>query len=543
MDVRRLASVTLACLLATARPSAAGNADSTFSDFAALEDAVELGLDPETLAELDALLVEPVDLASGDLGRLRALPWLEEEAIAALAAASPPQDVGELMRLPGWSAELARRIVPFVRFVRRPAGQRAQLALAASDAALAGRFESANASVASRVSTGTTRAPRGFGRLRRGKTTLALGDLTLGHAQGLLVSTGETSAGAGSPIWRSGRGLVGTDALAPSRATRGAGIEWRSARSRVALVAGSANGAQRLLGAVTATLGPGCALQAAALAHGTAAAWSLGAELESSGLRFGVEAAGRERPSLAAAGELRGGRSRCGARIEIVRRSQLPATAGPGARVRERGARTAVIAARTRAAGFDLEAAAAQELRSEPEGGARLRTEAVLGVRTRRFGTGLEARWVWRTTRTDTWHAETVSELERDAERQSWVRFDRLLGDAWRAVLELRAAATTESTTIREGRAWSVRVEREHGTWRPAMACGTFRTDPGISLSAPAPGLRLGSVRVHGDGLHAAAGLRAAAGPGTASAGIAARWTATEPVRIEARWSLAIRLP
>ena len=544
MDLRRLALTVFALWGACGCALASGVNDSTVMVLAALQDEPDLFFDDETLSLLDALLVDPVDLERGDRSRLRVIPWLEEESILALDAAEPPRSIAELARLPSWDPDLARRVAPFVRFARRRTGPASHAALVATEGAMGGRIESAHFDLSCRVSRSTPSAAHGFARLRRGGATLAAGELRVGHAQGLLGWTGETGPGAGQAIWRNARGMVGSEALAPARTLRGAGIEWRGARSRTSFLVGVADDGVRLLAAANARVGRTCEIQAAVDRCGEAITWSLGTTLGSTHRRFGLEVAGRDRPAVAAAGELRSGNLRCGARLDVIPPAQLSPLAGATTGVRERGARSARMAFDVRHAGLVVETGVARELRAESAGGNRLRTESLLGVRGRRAGTGFEARLVWRATQTDTWLSESASGQDRDATHTFRVRVDRMLRPGWHAVLELRAvAAFADSLSSHSGRGWIARLEGERGMLRPVVAFGLFRTDLGVSLAAPAPGTRPGTIRVRGDGMYAVVAARAAAAKWTASFGLAGRWTVSDPASIDARWSLAIDLP
>ena len=498
----------LLALLAGAVVCARASADPGFAGLELHELYAAEILDAETVAELDDLLHDPVDLNRGDLERLRHLPWLDAAAIEALRAARPLADWDALSRVPGWSEDRVRLSSPFVQLVApAPAPWRAELASRALRARteLLARASTSHARLELRRTSEPLLLPTGYATARLGGFRLAAGDLKANHAQGLLWASGSQALRAGSQALRHGRGNTGTTALDRARVVRGAALEARAGPFAFEIVSGTHASARVEAGAVQLTAGA-TRVRAAALRRATDV-W-LGSEIRRDVGRAGAALEiVRGRGGVAWALAARAGQRsvQLAARLEHAAAevspfaAVLPRTRGALAEVTWRHARVTVLVAVAAIAGTDT------------LGTDRRERDQALEARWSGRPVGLEARWSERRARD---RGIGVEAPEADAERvlrrlMARLRWQRRSLRAWvehRSVELVRSHVPAES-----GSSWQVGVEAARRPWRAALACTAFRVTHGHAAPVvPEPGLGGGAAawRLHGDGLRAAAGLR-----------------------------------
>jgi len=488
--VVRMASVT-ACAAALALVLAVGPAAA---DPFAADTTGAFAADAALLAALDDLLADPVRLVSGDIDRLRALPWLDAADVDALARALPIADPTALVTRAGWSAAIVARTLPFVRIVPAAAkvGPVAVTLRADRDRS---ELRVGGGPLQAALRTGET--PAGWLRLQAGGVRATAGDLRAGSGQGLLLWTQRAGPDVGTAAVRRAAGAL----PATTRSgVRGAALEWSGAGWR----AWGAGGRARDGSARSAI-----ALERAAAAHrfglaaardggrtGVAAQWlrrSDGARLAAEGVWVAPAALG-----VAIGLETESRAFGCDVRLQATR-GRLLDSAGIDA-----GAlRSHALVVRTHLERTHWEA----ELEA-----AHAWSQQVHGTRMQRSAWAARGAWhagvhraglhiVERRRRT---FALTASRESERAARTLAVTgtYRRALAGAWALRLEARGRGDPE----RLDRAWQVTLERDGNDAGLALAVASFVARRTWAL--PLPGAGPMAVRVRGDGVRMAAATR-----------------------------------
>jgi hypothetical protein len=520
-----LAVAAVACAAAGAARSqsiAAGDtaAAAEWWGAAVVQEELEIGLDAAALAEMDDLLLDPVDLRRGDLDRLLVLPDLGPEHVAAVRAA-PPATLAALAELPGWDGERARRVAPFVRFAAAR-GRTAPAAISTRGTRGVWRFDAAagRSTWSARLPARFYRPQRpaldrigGFARWDGARGRVVLGDVRLACAQGLLLWTGTAAPRAGTAPWRRARGLVGTSAAPGGRTVRGGGVAIRAGAAGVQAVAGRQDGEPVAAGTAAWSPRDAATLSAGVLRRGRRAAVGFGGEIGGPARHAGFEVALDGRGLAAAAAfETRGPRTRLAARVEA--RTPRDATADLAAvpsSLAPASARhaLALVSHTWRDVGVDVgfahgagrraggESQADREVRVAAHGaaGARLRFEVI-------------ARW--RATQEEKVVVEDVGPVQRTTARAFDARLRRTMAPGWAVAAALRQRSTAGGAdSMVTGRAWQLRCERATRRLQVHGVLTTFRVPPGAgTLGDPGPETVPNAPSLRGEGLRLGTALR-----------------------------------
>jgi hypothetical protein len=531
------ASAATLLILATGARTAAVEPPAP-PDWDALQTESDRGLDAPALADLEALLLDPVDLGGGEVERLRLVPWLSAGQIATLATAPPVRSEADLAGLPGWGRAESARLLPFVRFAPPRAARRRELRFTVVPTSL--RATAAHGDLSGR-GTLRKRGSAGYLRIAPGPWELVAGDVRLGFAQGLLVAPSEDSFSAALTGWRARSVSVG--AVAESERTlRGAGISWRGSRSAVALGLGRTATRHRRgpapAPAITGSLAWRCgqgAMQAAAARTGASTGASIGAAWEDPSRRAAGELAlaGHGRPAVAAALEVERGQVLLASSLQDWPASyRAPFSALP-IRAEPTSGRRARIAARLCHSLGLLEAGFVQSEERDSGGTRRFATAASVEAETGLAGGAVAIRGSRRGSRSEDVGESTV--LARARRRDAVVvRFRRPFAPAWTGVLEFRRGATQDDSLAAASQ-WHLRFERRGRRLDTASGVTAFRA---AGMADPFLGPAVGAGRVRGDGLRAV--LRATLHVPRLEAGatLACTWVAAGRSRVEAGFSL-----
>lgn len=469
------------------------------------EERVAENLDAETVAELDALLDDPVDLNDGELERLRALPWLDAPAIEGLRRARPLSGWEDVVKRAGWNEETVRLSRPFVRFApRRQAPwfqgelasrvlrSRRELWLSASTSTL---------SFASRRVTDDVR--RGFFVLRDRRARLVAGDFKSTAAQGLLWWTHAEAQRAGATPLRRARGMTGSTALDTAHLVRGAGIEWRGGHGALEVAAGKHTDAA--LQAAAAQVDIGNARLRLAAVRRASRLWSSAAfEYAHDGSASAVEIVhGKRGVAWAVAGRRRHGCWGAGARLEVTVPDTSPLSSGRGQN------RLALGEVGWRRGALNVLAALSQNTNIDSDGTHISDLDRQASAAWGRDGLGFDCRLQERRTETAVLDVEAPDEARQRLLRRLLLRV-RWQRPAWRAWLEHRTVELLRNDASNEwGGSWQAGVERGSSWHRLVLASTVFRVPHGHAAPVvPEPGIGTGSVRLFGDGVRLAARLR-----------------------------------
>ena len=478
--------------------------------------AADQSLDPATLADLDDLLLDPVELNAGDLERLRVIPWLAPAAIESLRQARPVSGLDDLLTLPQWDAALARSVRAFVRVDaarRRTPGWRAELQAldlaARREIRLHARGE--HARIAGRVDPDDPERRSGHMLLEAHGERAVLGDLRLGASQGLLWWSSETDIRAGSAPYRRARGLVGNESLTRTRVLRGAGVEVVRRRCHAILTAG-ARGTETVCGSTL-----GLALGGPTWAEGTVlragrALWgSLALRASAPGADCAVEISTRS-PGFVITGSRRWTRAELEARIESTQR--LSPFAAPGRAGRMLPGRSALLHASRQLGAARVTAGCMQSSRSDSLGMRVESREEIVEAAYPRGPSRVELRL--RQRRVDARGVEIDSAATQTATRTraATVRLSHRVAASTTLRLEYRAVEFLDLALMapaRTGSAWQIRFDHRRRHIGTAVALTSFAAPSGLAMPVvPEPGATGGaaSVPLHGDGVRAAAALQ-----------------------------------
>jgi hypothetical protein len=529
--MHRVLAVCAASLVA-AGSIAAAPAPVGPDPFAARADSTDAGtdvdgfdpgdLDASTLAELDVLLFDPVELDSGaDLDRLAELPWVTHGDLEALRAALPLQSLAEMVTRAGWPAVLAAETAPFVR-PAAPIAERRVVSLAVHRSRSDFRWRQGSSEALLRL-VPDERTAHGGVQLARGPVRLVVGEFVATHALGLVAGRLRRGADPNRAAWPGGSrlGLATGAGLA-----RGAGIAFGG--DRIVAFTGSQDTLLQSAFAARGTWG-GTGFAAAVSRRGTR--WTRGVSVErrlaQSHAGFEAAARGAQR-AIAIAADARAGRWDADARFERTPRDWDRTTTGGIVQTAE--ART-----RLRLALAVLEAGVAA--RSE-----RLQEGERVASRARRFGV------LWRQGA----HGFTATLLERRRDEQvlrtgfetsAHTESHTLALTAWRApaahALTLEARFRVDALPARVDRAWQARYEHRRGRVRWSLAVATFAARQSIVL--PLPAAASGSS-LRGDGMRFAAGVRAVAAHCELHATVSSQWIDGPGWQSRADASLALRV-
>jgi hypothetical protein len=484
-----------------------------------LHDAgADQSLDPSTLADLDDLLLDPVDLNAGDLERLRVIPWLPPAALESLRHARPLIDPGDLVALPQWDAALARSVRPFVRLdaprQRAPGWQAEVQALdlaARREIRMHARAE--HARLAARVDPDDPERRSGHLLLEGRGARAVLGDLRLGASQGLSWWSSELDLRAGSAPYRRARGLVGNESLTRTRVLRGAGVEVERRRCR-GIVAAGARGTETDWGSTL-----GLAVGRATWAEGTVlhvghALWgSVGLRIGAPGADCAVEVSTRT-PGFVITGSRRWGKAELEARIESTQR--LSPLAAPARTGRTVPARNALLYASRRWGGARIAAGCLQGGRSDSSGTRIESREEIVEAAFARGPSRVELRLRQRRVETQGVEIDSAAAETATRTRGALVRLSRRVVPSTTLRLEYRAVEFLDLARMlpaRTGSAWQLRVDHRRRHVGTALALTSFAAPSGLAMPVvPEPGATGGaaSVPLHGDGVRAAASLQVA---------------------------------
>jgi hypothetical protein len=513
------------------RAAAASGADAetlAVATFGATADTTgAFAADVAVLSALDDLLADPVRLVRADVDRLRVLPWLDADDLAALGAALPIANAADLMARTGWPRDVVARTAPFLRFApAAPIG----VALHCDARRTEVRLSHAALGIAARIRGGRA----GCATARRGDATATVGDLRLGLGQGLLVWTSSLGLDVGAAPVRRAPGIV----AATSRSgVRGAGVEWRRRRSQ-AFAAGGRTPAGRAAAAAGARARFGATWVGLAWARAEGRdGFGIDAARRHAAGRLAAEAAATAGGGAGGALAFEGGRGRAafGLRLQATRGALL---GWAGVERGTESARAVLATARLEGGGRALEVEALHASAETP-----------LGERT--------SRWAWSGRGACRLAGARVGlhVVHRERRRASLVAG----GEALRATRALGVTATVR--VVRPGgwqvgadarargdparldRAWQAAAERNGRNTGATFSVASFVAARRWTLSIPGAGAADGAATVRGDGIRVAAALRLA-WRGCTLGGVAA-WIWGDPTapRVRADAALALHWP
>lgn len=531
------------------RPSESGfDSFSTLEQSFQLHDAqVEEWFDAVAWTDLDALLLDPVALRRGNVMRLAVVPWLTTSHLETLRRAPALHSWKELARLPGWNEDLARSVLPFVRF--EPEGPSWELrsrsrwttTRAETRWDATGFGWSASLRWRPQESVGQS----GFIALQGRRLRAVVGDLRLGVSQGLLWWSSETDLRASSTPLRRPRPLWGSVAADAPRVVRGLGIELEAARLRAQVVRGRMAG--KTLTGIVGELVPSrqvitrfCWLDlqeqsAISVAWG----WSSPrgrVEAEVLPTRVG-------RPAVLAL-ERRWGGLRFAARLQHAPEAHEPAMAAEGATASRSSTRHGLLRANGHRGPVRFEWALHRLVRHDSLGDRLESLEQRWSLRWRWKRQSLEIRWRQRHGWEHPLGLEGPEGPVESLQRGLVVRTVHELDGSNEIGLEVRTEEAVESLQDARGNAWQVHFQSHRGVLRGQLALTSFVAPSGKAapvVADPGIGTVPASRRLVGDGIRIAGALRAR----TERIEVAARWGRSflsQPQRLEWETSLHLRL-
>lgn len=504
-------------------------------------EASDLGVDAGTMTDLDVLLADPADLAAGGAERLAVLPWLGRTHVETLHANPFVHGVDEVASLPGWDLETARSIAPFVRFAASPPRARVHASGRATRTAMRVEFCGPGIDVAAKRPHGEGRAG-GAIRARRRGLTLTAGDFRCGFAQGLVAWGASGGARIDDAVLRRTRGFVPGSDPAASRALRGLALEagageWRAFAASAASDAGPA----RIL-SCAAPLGAG-QWRGTLAAVGATRAASLGYERGQRDRALALEVAGdgRRRVAVAAGAEWRTARLSLGTQLGLSPSGPLtPLATG----TRSIGSRHGLLQLRARAAGVHAAVSILRGADESPEGNWSVRDDQQFLLTATGAGSTCELRLRRTTTGTEAWCDAARREWRTTVRTAVRVRARRPLQPGWVLAAEVQRKTVCGSERDRStGEAWDLRCERTRDRWRAWVGIGIHRVPTGVEMYESLPGSALGTIRLGGDAMRAALGMRVTWGAVDAAGAMWATSSTVAGVRGAARGELTLRVP
>ncbi|UCE03948.1 MAG: hypothetical protein JSW67_07165 [Candidatus Latescibacterota bacterium] len=552
MDARAPALSAATLLLFTTAAIAASRSLEAQGAHGALHEAsVDESLDAETLADLDELLLDPVDLARGEARRLRVVPWLSNAQVEALRRALPLRTLSQLARLDGWDSESARSVLPFVRFSASRSVPRSSWRAELRSAALRSGRDLRLRAEGSALRIGLRwnhrqRAGSRYVMLDARSQRAVIGDLRAGISQGLVWWSTESNLRAGSAPFRNARGLEGFDGRTRTRVVRGVGAELEWGAVHVVFVQGAFEAGKVRAGALRLVLFDGHRIGVAALRSGTRHATSLSWSRQTRRTALALEVGGvPTRPGMVFAARGGSKRLRLAGRWRAVPANALPPLAAASRSERTSRIRDALLQATTSLANVRLEVSQAHSLRVDSLG-ARVETnESKLYVTWRLERDRFEVRLRRRTRKLHAIALESNAPVESAHTRGVILRWLRRWDAATTLTLEYRGVESATSVLL-PGSAWQARLQRSRGALTFDLALTTFEATSGLAAPVVAdPGVAGGATsrKLLGDGVRAAFALR------LTTARFEWRFRVARSVRLalpnptEVETSLRVRLP
>jgi hypothetical protein len=545
-----LSSATL-LLLATTAIAASMPIETEGATLALHEARVDGSLDAETLADLDELLLDPVDLATGEARRLRVVPWLSNAQVEALRGALPVRTLSQLARVPGWDSEIARSVLAFVRFSSSRVVPRSKWRAEVRSAALRSGRDLRLRAEGPALRMGlrwnhVQRARSGYAMLAAKSLRTVIGDLRAGIAQGLVWWSTESTLRAGSTPFRNARGLEGFDGRTRTRVVRGAGAELEWGAVHALVVQGAFREGEVRAGALRLALFDGHRIGVAAIRSGTVQATSLSWSRHTMRTAVALEVGGvPTRPGvvLAARGGLKG--LRLAGRWRAVPANSLPPLAAASRSERASRIRDALLRAATSLASVRLEVSQAHALRVDSLGTRVETNESKLHVVWALERDRFEVRLRQRTRKLYAIALESNAPVEPTHTRGVVFRWLRRWDAATTLTLEYRGVESASSILL-PGSAWQARLQRHRGALTFDLALTTFEATSGLAAPVVAdPGVAGGATsrKLLGNGLRAAFALRLTSARLEWRFRVARTLRFTLPNPTEVETSLRVRVP
>lgn len=514
-----------------------------------LDEGLDEELDPGTLAALDALLLDPVEINHGALERLLAVPWLSAAQVDAIRANRPLAAWQDLARLPGWDLELARSLRAFVRFARPRNPWRVETGFLATARRreCEVRGESARASLGLRYSTLPRALASGSVGVQLGRMRGTAGDLRLGHAQGLLCWSASTGLNATSAPLRRARGVVASITPSASHGLRGAAVELGGRGVRIGFASGTSTSGKVDGGFGTIPLGGAHAFHAGLLQVGMGRWTSVGWSTVGRNARIELEVAPVAHTSAyAAAGEWRWPRGRFALRLQRTPALDLSPFAGVGASEREENARHALAHGTIRVGHGRFEIGVARSSRQDSVATSHEFVEARLGARWQWLRHVFELRLRQRRAQDAALELETFHAPARTRQRGLVMRWSRRIDSHTSLAIDYRGEERVDDEGLKAGSAWQLHLQHRRDHFGVQTALTALAVPSGAATPAIAePSLRggAGSRRLGGDGLRAALAFRVESKRIEAGLRLARGFGALPATALEAELALRLRMP
>ncbi|HZL85662.1 MAG TPA: hypothetical protein VFD07_09825 [Candidatus Krumholzibacteria bacterium] len=540
--------------LATARADEITSADSLVetsleSQLRFHDESLDEELDPGTLAALDALLLDPVEINHGALARLLAVPWLSAAQVDAIRANRPLAEWQDLARLPGWDLDLARSVRAFVRFARprNPWRMETGLLATARRRECEMRGESARASLGLRYSSLPQTLASGSVGVQLGWMRGVAGDLRLGHAQGMLCWSASTALNATSAPLRRARGVVASITPSASHGLRGAALELGGRGFRMGIASGTSTSGKVDGGFGTVPLGGAHAFHAGLLQVGQGRWTSFGWSMVGRNARIELEVAPIAQTSAyAAAGEWRWPRGRFALRLQGTPALDLSPFAGVGASEREENARHALAHGSIRVGHGRFEIGVAHSSRQDSIATNHEFVEARLGARWQWLRHVFELRLRQRRAQDAALELETFRLPERTRQRGVVMRWSRRIDSNTSLAIDYRGEERVDDEGLEAGSAWQLHLQHRRERFGVQTALTALAVPSGAATPVIAePSLRggAGSRRLVGDGLRAALAFRVESKRVEAGLRLARSFGALPATPLEAELALRLRMP
>ncbi len=519
----------------------------------ALVDAhAEESLDEELLRELDALLVDPVDLGRRDPSRLSVLPWLETESLDALREAAP-RSPAELAALPGWDPERAQRTRPFVRFavaLESPTPVRATLRTtvlrARRDASVDVTrrpwrvvMRAADTQASPSASAVAWETPRLRG---------VVGDMRWRHAQGLLWWSGEERLRGGGTAVRRANGIAPHVGLDRARSVRGMALEaGRGVRTTV--VVGRHAGLAVRAGVVAVPVARFGTWTGGLVRTRASRWWGVAWSKRTARVESAAELVRRDaRHAWLVGVAWQGAGWRLRTRLEGAAPAARPPWAAAPASERRSAMRQALVQTRLTWRNARLELGAAESARRDSLGARRSSREVLAQLSGSHAEHTLELRVRQRDVCTRDVGVEDFGPTDVTRTRSLVVRVQRRLAAAAHLGIEYRAV---EVFALEEGRrdsgsAWVLRLDQRTGSVALQAIVSSYASSSGRTAPyVPDPYVAgaIASRRVSGEGVRLACGVALERGPLGARVRAASVFAHGARTSLRAEGSLTLRVP
>ncbi len=513
------------------------------------DEGLDEELDPGTLAALDQLLLDPVEINHGVLARLLAVPWLSAAHVDAIRTARPLKAWRDLAVLPGWDMDLAQSMRAFVRFARprNPWWVQTGILASARRRECEVRGESARASLGFRFLSMPEAMASGSVSLQLGSMRGVVGDLRLGHAQGLLCWSAATALNATSAPLRRARGVVAALTPSASHGLRGTAVEFNARGWRLGLASGTSTSGKVEAGFGTVPLGGAHAFTAGWLQVGQGNWTSFGWNVVGRNARIELEVAPIERTSAyVAAGEWRWPGGRFAVRLQRTPAFAGSPFAGVGASERDESARHALAHGTIRIGHSRWEIAVARSSRHDSIATNHDFVEARLGARWQWVRHAFELRLRQRRAHDSALELETFRPPARTRRRGMVMRLSRRLDPCTSLAVDYRSEESVEAGGLAAGSVWQLHLQHRRRSFELQAALTALAVPSGNAAPVIAePSLRggAGSRRLVGDGLRAAVGLHVETHRLEAGLRLARGFGALPATPLEAELALRIRMP